>query len=266
MKMIGFIGAGVMGETMVKAYLAAGEDEKSILVCDHKAERLEYFHNTYGVQTTLKNEEVAEKCETVVLAVKPQNLDEVVEHCAAAFHTKKKLLISILAGVTTLKLEQLFPGGTKVLRVVPNTPALVGAGAIAMSVGKYAKDEDVELANTIFGAMGRIAVLPEKMLNAVTGLSGSGPAFVALIIEALVDGGVMAGLPRDVAMKLALDTVAGTVILLEETQMHPAQLKDQVTSPGGTTIYGMMQMERGGVRGIIMDTVLAATKRAGELQ
>lgn len=266
MRKIGFIGAGVMGETMIKAYLATGEDEKSLLVCDHKAERLKYLEDTYGVETTLLNEDVAEKCDTVVLTVKPQNLDEVVEHCSAAFHAKKKLLISVLAGVTTLKLEQLFPGGTKVIRIVPNTPALVGAGAIAVSMGKYAQEEDLEFVKTVFAAMGRITVLPEKVMNAVTALSGSGPAFVSMFIEALVDGGVMAGLPRDVAMRLALDTVAGTVILLEETEKHPAQLKDQVASPGGTTIYGIMQLEKGGVRGAIMDTIMAAAKRAEELQ
>ncbi|HHZ16352.1 MAG TPA: pyrroline-5-carboxylate reductase [Peptococcaceae bacterium] len=266
MSLIGIIGAGVIGEMVVRSYLAMGEEENSLLVCDHKEERLEYLRDTYGVQTTLSNEDVAKKCDTLVLAVKPQNLDEVVERCAEYFHVAKKLLISVLAGVTTQKLEQLFPGGTRVLRVMPNTPAQVGAGSIVIAVGKYAEEKDIEFAKGLFAAMGRTMVLPEKLMNAVTGLSGSGPAFVALIIEALADGGVAAGLPRDVATKLALDTVAGTVILLEETEMHPAQLKDQVSSPAGTTIYGLLQMEKSGARGTIMETVLAATKRAGELQ
>ncbi len=265
MKMIGFIGGGVMGEAMLKGILASEVDPKTVLVCDHKAAKLKYFQKVYGVETTSENEEVAEKCESIILAVKPQNLDEIIEHCTASFRAKKKLLISVLAGVTTMKLEQLFPGGTKVIRAMPNTPAVVGAGAIVLAMGKYAKEEDIKFARSVFGKMGSITILPEKLLNAVTGLSGSGPAFVALIIEALTDGGVLAGLPREVAVKLALDTVAGTVIQLEESGMHPAQLKDKVTSPGGTTIYGMLQLEKSGVRGTIMEAVRAAAKRAEEL-
>ena len=265
MKKIGFIGGGVMGEAMLRGLLASEVDPKTILVCDHKEAKLKYFQKTYGVETTNSNEEVAENCESIILAVKPQNLDEIVERCTSMFRSKKKLLISVLAGVTTMKLEQLFPGGTKVIRAMPNTPALVGAGAIVLAIGKYAQEEDINFARSIFATMGSITILPEKLLNAVTGLSGSGPAFVALIIEALADGGVMAGLPREVAMKLALDTVAGTVIQLEETGMHSAQLKDKVTSPAGTTIYGILQLEKGGVRGTIMEAVRAAAERAEEL-
>lgn len=264
MKHIGLIGGGAMGEAILKGILTGGGDKNALLVSDFHRERLEVLNNNYGIAVTTDNQEVVEKSDVIILAVKPQNLKEAMESFAPLFNDRK-LLISILAGVTTVRLEELLPKNSKVIRVMPNTPALVGAGTSVLALGTCAGEEDLHTALGIFGGLGTVSVLPEKLLNAVTGLSGSGPAFVALIIEALADGGVMAGLPRDVALNLAMDTVAGTAKLIKESKLHPAQLKDKVTSPAGTTIYGMLQMEKAGVRGTIMETVLAAAKRAEEM-
>jgi pyrroline-5-carboxylate reductase len=253
-----------MGEAILKGLLAGGRAKDTLLVSDPQKERLDFLKSSYEVNVTSDNKEVIKKSDVIILAVKPQNLKEVVESFASQID-QSKLLISILAGVTTGRIEELLPQGSKVVRVMPNTPALVGAGASVLAGGTYAAEQDLNTALNIFKCLGSATILPEKLLNAVTGLSGSGPAFVALVIEALADGGVMAGLPRNVAMKLAVDTVAGTAKLIDETGLHPAQLKDRVTSPAGTTIYGMLQLEKNGVRGTIMETVLAAAKRAEEL-
>ncbi|MGI6144286.1 MAG: pyrroline-5-carboxylate reductase [Peptococcia bacterium] len=261
---IGFIGAGAMGEAILKGLLAGGYAAEKILISDLQKERLEFLAENYYVKTTTENNVVVENSDVIILAIKPQNLKEAIESCVDAVDTHK-VIISIIAGVSTEKLEGLLPEGSKVIRVMPNTPALVGAGTSVLTGGKFATEEDLRLAREIFSGLGSVNILPEKLLNAVTGLSGSGPAFVALVVEALADGGVMAGLPRKEALKLAIDTVAGTAKLLLETGMHPAQLKDQVTSPAGTTIYGMLQLEKNGVRGTIMETVLAAAKRAEDM-
>jgi pyrroline-5-carboxylate reductase len=264
LKRIGLIGGGAMGEAILKGILTGDCDRKALLVSDFHRERLEILKEKYSVEVTTNNKVVVENSEVIILAVKPQNLKEAIESFAPVFN-ERKLLISILAGVTTARLEGLLPKDSRVIRVMPNTPALVGAGTSVLALGTAAGEEDLQTALNIFGGLGTVSILPEKLLNAVTGLSGSGPAFVALIIEALADGGVMAGLPREAALNLAMDTVAGTVKLLKESKMHPAQLKDKVTSPAGTTIYGMFQMEKAGVRGTIMETVLAAAKRAEEM-
>ncbi|MDD2402130.1 MAG: pyrroline-5-carboxylate reductase [Clostridia bacterium] len=264
MQRIGFIGGGAMGESILKGLLAGGRVKDTIFVSDHNEKRLEFIKNNYGVNITLDNKSLVQESEIIILAVKPQNLEEAVQGFASLFDCNK-LLISILAGVTTTRLEKLFPQKCKIVRVMPNTPALAGAGTSALAGGKFATKEDLNVALNIFQCVGSATVLPEKMLNAVTGLSGSGPAFVALFIEALADGGVMAGLPRNIATRFAVETVAGTAKLIEETGLHPAQLKDRVTSPAGTTIYGMLQLEKNGIRGSIMEAVLAAAKRAEEL-
>jgi len=261
---IGFIGGGAMGEAILKGLLAGGQKADSLIVSDSQRERREFLEKSYQVKTTSENEVVVKNSDVVILAIKPQNFPEVIDSCVKAL-VSDKLIVSIMAGVTTAKLEEYLPDKCKVIRVMPNTPALVGAGTTVLSGGKYATEDDLKIALDIFQGLGSTTILPEKYLNAVTGLSGSGPAFVALLVEALADGGVMAGLPRDIAAKLALDTVGGTAKLLTETGMHPAQLKDRVTSPAGTTIYGMLELEKNGVRGTIMQTVLTATKRAEEL-
>lgn len=263
-QLIGLIGGGVMGEAILKGLLKAGKTAASFSVSDHNQKRCAYLKEEYGVRTIEDNKQLIKESEIIILAVKPQNLNEALSDCLEVCSTDK-LWLSILAGITTTKLESLLPVNSKVIRVMPNTPALVGAGAVVLTSGKWAQKQDLERAKSIFAHLGVVHVLPEEMLDAATGLSGSGPAFVALFIEALTDGGVLAGLPREVAAELVLQTVVGTVKLLKETGLHPAELKDRVTSPAGTTIYGMLNWEKNGIRGTIMETVLQAAARAAEI-
>jgi pyrroline-5-carboxylate reductase len=215
-----------------------------------------------GVAAALDNPEVMHS-PVVVLAVKPQVLPAVlagVKEFARPWH----LIISIAAGVSLEVLEGAFPG-SRVIRVMPNTPTLVGAGMAALAPGSGVTPEDLALALDLFGAVGQAVVVEERLMDAVTGLSGSGPAFVAVFIEALADGGVKMGLPRPLALTLATQTVLGTARLCHEEQLHPALLKDLVTSPGGTTIAGLHALESRGFRGAVMDAVTAAAERSKEL-
>ncbi len=264
MEIIGFIGGGAMAEAIIKGMIGAGRPAETIMVSDKATSRLDYLQNTYGVIPGASNGETAVKSDCVILAVKPQNMMEAIAAFANTIRGEK-LLVSIMAGVNIARLETLLPRNTKVVRVVPNTPALIGMGTTVLAGSLSVEDEDMALVQEIFKSVGDVIVLPEPLLNAVTGLSGSGPAFVYLMIEALADGGVMAGLPRDVAYKLATDTVKGAASMVAQTGMHPGELKDKVTSPGGTTIYGLLEMEKAGVRGTLMETVLAAARRAEKL-
>jgi pyrroline-5-carboxylate reductase len=253
-----------MGEAIIKGLLSKGINPENIWVSEKSLERLDYLYQEYGIVRAENNEKLVINAEAIVLAVKPQNLTAVVDSFVTSFN-KEKILISILAGVNTAKIEELLPAGSKVVRVMPNTPALIGEGTTVITGGSNTSEVELQEVLKIFEAIGSINVLPESMFNAVTGLSGSGPAFVYLMIEALADGGVMAGLSRDIAYKLAVDTVKGAAMMVRETKKHPGQLKDMVTSPAGTTIYGLLQMEKAGVRGTLMETVLAAAKRAEQL-
>lgn len=264
MKNIGLIGGGAMGEAILAGLVRKGVEPETLLVSDISRERLECLKNKLGVKTTVDNKEVVRYSEVIILAVKPQNIMDALKTFASVL-TPDKLLISIAAGISTSFLEEAVPLGCKVIRVMPNTPALINAGTTVLAGGKFVTQEDLAVAEEIFKAVGSVTILPEKMLNAVTGLSGSGPAYVYVLIEALADGGVLAGLPRDVALKLAAETVQGAARMVQETKLHPGHLKDMVTSPGGTAITGLLQMEKAGIRGIIMETVLAATRRSQEL-
>ncbi|MDX9871200.1 MAG: pyrroline-5-carboxylate reductase [Clostridia bacterium] len=264
MKKIGFIGGGAMGEALIKGILAQGFEPVHITVSEKDAARRQYLQKEYGIAVAIDNVALVEQSEIIILAVKPQNLSAVVESFALKLG-REKILVSILAGVTLAKLEKLLPEGSKVVRVMPNTPALIGEGTAVLCGGTNVTEEELQAAVDIFAAVGSASVLPENLFNAVTGLSGSGPAYVYLMIEALADGGVMAGLPRDIAYKLAAETVKGSAMMVIQTGKHPGQLKDLVCSPAGTTICGIREMEKAGVRGALMDTVLASARRAGEL-
>jgi len=264
LSVIGFIGGGAMAEAIIKGLLARGDESTNLVVSDKSQERLAYLKNNLGINIAQDNIETVIGSDVVILAVKPQNMTEAMASIASHI-TTKKTLISILAGVTIDTLENLLPAGSKVVRVMPNTPALVGAGSTVLAAGSEVTGLELKQASDIFQSVGSVTILPEKMLNAVTGLSGSGPAYIYLIIEALSDAGVLAGLPRDVSLKLASETVQGAAQMVSETKLHPGQLKDMVTSPGGTTIHGLLQMEKSGIRGTIMETVIAAVKRAEEL-
>jgi pyrroline-5-carboxylate reductase len=259
----GVIGGGVMAEAILSRLLEKklySADE--ILVSEPQPQRREFLVNTYGVRVSEDNREAARASEVLLLAIKPQALDAVLGGLLGV--TEKPLVLSILAGVPLSRLEMGFPD-RPVIRVMPNTPATVGQGMTAIAPGRRVEDAHLDLARDIFIAVGEVEEVPESLMDAVTGLSGSGPAFVAMMVEALADGGVAAGLPRPVAARLALQTVLGTAELLKESQLHPAQLKDRVTSPGGTTIAGVTRLERGGFRSALIEAVMAAYQRSREL-
>jgi pyrroline-5-carboxylate reductase len=262
---IGFVGAGNMAAALVRGLLTSGlVSAPQIRASDPSAERLALLEREHGIVTDTDNLAVARWADLVVLAVKPQVVDTALTHLAPAF-APGTLLVTIAAGVATASLEARLPASVRVVRAMPNTPAIAQAGATAVAPGSRSTPEDLELAKTLFGAVGRVVTLDEGLMNAVTGLSGSGPAYVMLVIEALADGGVKVGLPREAALLLAAQTVLGSAKLLLETGEHPARLRDMVTSPGGTTIAGLHALESGGLRPALIDAVERATARAHEL-
>lgn len=218
-----------------------------------------------GAFVTDSNLELAARSDVLVLAVKPQSMPRVLDELRPAVTTRDPLIVSIAAGVSLATLSRGLGDDRRIIRVMPNTPALLGEGASAYSLGSGVRPKDEEIVRSCLLSVGRAYQVPESQLDAVTGLSGSGPAFVYLMIEALSDGGVRVGLPRDVATALAAQTVLGAAKMVLETGEHPGVLKDQVTSPGGTTIAGIHALERGGFRAALMDAVLAATNRSAEL-
>jgi pyrroline-5-carboxylate reductase len=263
---VGFIGAGNMAGALIKGLLNAELLRPDrIVASDPHGERLAALAKQYGIRTAPDNQAVAREADVLVLAVKPQVIDKVLNGFANDFRPETTLLISVAAGVPVAALEFNLPANTRVVRSMPNTAAMVLAGATAVSPGTHATADDLALARTIFEAVGRVTVLDETLLDAVTGLSGSGPAYIMLIIEALADGGVKVGLHRDSALMLAAQTVYGSAKLLLETGAHPGALKDMVTSPGGTAIAGLHTLETGALRRTLMDAVEVASSRSEEL-
>jgi pyrroline-5-carboxylate reductase len=263
-KRVGFVGGGNMGEALVRGLTKTGlMPDGHLLMSDVRSERLEEMKRLYGVVVTSDNVTLVRRADVVILAVKPQTLGAVLDEIAPA--TPGKLLISVAAGVSTSEIRRHLPPGTRLIRVMPNTPALVLEGATAIARADGLGDGDLDTARQIFEAVGRAVVLDEEMTDAVTGLSGSGPAYIALVVEALADGGVRVGLDRKTAMTLAMQTVLGSARLLIDTGMHPGQLKDMVSSPGGTTIAGIHTLEIGGLRRTLIDAVERATQRSREL-
>ncbi len=262
---LAIIGAGAMGEALASGLLRAGIIEASRLtLADVDESRLQAVANRLGVATTSSNREAVRDAEVVVLAVKPQIVQAAMTELASEWPADR-LMISLAAGVKTVTLEGFLQAGAPVVRVMPNTPALVGQAATAICRGTHATENHRQVAHALFGAVGLAVDCDEKLLDAVTGLSGSGPAYVYVFIEALSDAGVEQGLPRDVAAKLAAQTVLGAAQMVLQTGQHPGALKDLVTSPGGTTIHGLHALEDGAFRGTVMAAVAAATRRAKEL-
>lgn len=233
----------------------------TVLVSEPNQERREYLTQHYQVQVTEDNQTAISASKILLLAIKPQVFNLVTANITP---NPDSTVISILAGVTIAKLEAAFPD-QPIIRVMPNTPATVGQGMTAIAAGTKAKTQHLEQARSIFQAVGEVVEVSESLMDAVTGLSGSGPAFVALMIEALADGGVASGLPRAIALQLATQTVLGTATLVKATGKHPAVLKDQVTSPGGTTIAGVAKLESLGFRSALIEAVKIATARSKEL-
>ena len=254
-----------MGEALITRLLSLEHfAADAIAVGDPSSKRQQFLRETYGVQATADNRTILAEADVVLIAVKPQIFSAVVPDLMWAATQQTSLLLSIMAGVPLSDLEAAAPDWPAI-RAMPNTPATVGAGITAIAPGSLATAEHLQHARSIFEAVGAVVEVPETLMNAVTGLSGSGPGYVAVVIESLADGGVAAGLPRAVALQLAIQTVRGTAELLHTADMHPAVLKDRVTSPGGTTIAGIAQLEAGGLRSALIEAVQAACDRAKAL-
>jgi pyrroline-5-carboxylate reductase len=264
MTTLGFIGAGNMGEALLKGLLKTQKPEQ-IRVSARRPERIAELEKMYGVKGG-SNAEVAKSSDVLLLCVKPQILDQVLRGLEVAPET---LIISVAAGVPIAAIERRLQHGAgsppRVVRAMPNTPATVGAGATGIALSEHATDADLATAKMVFDSVGLTVVLEESQLDAVTGLSGSGPAYIFLIIEALADAGVKVGLSRRASLQLAAQTVLGSAKLLIESGQHPGMLKDGVTSPGGTAIAGLHTLEAGGLRNVLMNAVEAATRRSREL-
>ena len=260
-----FIGGGNMAEALVKGLLSGlGVKPQQIIATDVVPERRTYMQTTYGITASADNKHAVQESTVVILAVKPQIMDAVLTEIAPAV-TRRKLLISIAAGVSTAKIRAVLRKDARLIRVMPNTPALVLEGVTAVAKAEGLEADDLETAGEIFSAVGRVVVLGEDLMDAVTGLSGSGPAYIAVVIEALADGGVRMGLDRITAMTLATQTVLGAAALLRETGLHPGAVKDMVCSPGGTSIAGITALEEGGIRTTLIKAVERATQRSREL-
>ncbi len=262
---VAMIGGGKMGEVITSGILShrlALPEE--ITITDVLKERREYLKMEYGVQAGEDNVAAVKNADTVILAVKPQEMTALLKAIAPVVDDSK-LIISIAAGVTIQAIETAFGKKARIIRVMPNTPALVGAGAAALATGEQASEIDLELAKAVFGAVGLAVVVEEHLMDAVTGLSGSGPAYAFVILDALSDAGVLMGLKRDIALQLAAQTLLGAAKLCLETQKHPAQLRDMVTSPAGTTIAGIKALEEGRLRATLIKAVEDATLRSKEL-
>lgn len=265
-KRIAFIGVGNMGEALIKGLLsAAAVRPEQLIATDVRKDRLEAIRKAHQIETLTNNREAVTKAQILLLAIKPQVMDAVLTELSGAV-AADHLVLSVAAGISTAFVEGKFSQPIRVVRVMPNAPALVLAGASAITPGRHATQEDIELARQIFETVGCVVQVEENLMDAVTGLSGSGPAYIFVLIEALSDAGVRMGLARDVATLLAAQTVLGAARMVLEVGEHPARLKDMVTSPGGTTAAGLHVLEQAGFRGTLKAAVEAATRRSQELE
>ena len=262
---IGVIGAGKIGSAIARGIIRAGLVNKESVMCSDVSDELrQAIARDLDIKVTPDNGALCDFAEIIILAVKPQIVDPVAREIAKKLG-KSKLLVSVAAGVPLGRIETHLEPGARVVRVMPNIPCVVGAGAAGFAGGGHATAADLEKVGAILNSFGVGLAVEEKYLDAVTGLSGSGPAYVFLFMEALADGGVQVGLSRDVALKLAMQTVYGAARMALESNKHLSELKDEVTSPGGTTIAGLYAMEQNGFRGTVMDAVVSATRRSQEL-
>ena len=262
---IGVVGAGKIGAAIMRGIVRAGLAGKDQVMASDVSEQLrDDVVKELAIKATPDNCVLCEFADIVILAVKPQIVGTVAQEIAKKLGSKK-LLVSVAAGVPIARIEANLDNGARVVRVMPNITCVAGAGAAGFAGGSHATAEDLEKVGAILNSFGVGLPVEEKYLDAVTGLSGSGPAYVLLFMEALADGGVQVGLARDVALKLAIQTVYGAAKMALESNKHLGELKDEVTSPGGTTIAGLYAMEQKGFRGIVMDAVVNATRRSQEL-
>ena len=260
---LGFIGAGKMAESIARGVVKSGILPASRIRTAHSGSARRTAFESIGVTVLDNNSQVVEDSDVIIFSVKPQVVKNVVSELKPIL-SEKKLLVSVAAGIKLKDLQE-WAGQGRFIRVMPNTPSAVGEASTVITLGEKATTEDGELISQLFGAIGKVWKADEKLFDAVTGLSGSGPAYVFLAIEALADGGVAAGLPRELALGLASQTVLGAASMVSGMSKHPGQHKDDVASPGGTTIAGIHELEKSGFRGILMNAVVAAAKRSKEL-
>jgi pyrroline-5-carboxylate reductase len=262
---LAIIGGGKMGETLTSSLLDAGAVAKEqIIVADIHADRLKMLSQKYKVATTVDNREAIKAADILILCIKPQVMSEVLTECKDVID-KGKLVISIVASVSTTYLENALEGKIPVVRAMPNTPCLIKKGMTVISSGHYATENHTKQTESIFRHVGRTLFLDEKYMDAVTGLSASGPAYIYVVIESMAEGGVKVGLPRNIATELAAQAVLGAASMVLETENHPALLKDAVTTPAGCTIDGLMELEEGGIRVTLIKSIVKATERATDL-
>jgi pyrroline-5-carboxylate reductase len=264
-KKVAIIGGGKMGSIIAQGLITRKiVPAKDIVVTDIDAARLKFLNSSLKLKVSRDNEKAVQCADVIILAVKPQNMAATLNEISSSVN-KSKVVISIAAGITTNFIEKSLIKGVRVVRVMPNTPALVGEGAAAVAAGRWAKANDVNLARAIFNAVGISVEIKERLMDAVTGLSGSGPAYFFLIIEAMIEAGLKTGLSRDLAKQLATQTMLGAARLCLQSDKEPAQLREMVTSPNGTTFAGLKVMEEKNIRAIIIAAIQAATKRSKEL-
>lgn len=263
---LAIIGAGVMGEVILSGILDAKLfNPENLMITALRETKLDKLHKTFGVNISTDNRLAAQFANIILLAVKPSDIQNVLAEMQEVGFKKDCLFISIAAGVSIDKISKSLDGDYPVIRVMTNTPCQVGQGISAISANQSASPKHINITQEIFNSVGETLILAEKYLDAVTGLSGSGPAYFYLIAETLIDAGVLQGLPRDVSRKLVVETMLGSALLIKKSDKHPAPLKDMVTSPGGTTISGLQVMEEYKVRAALLKVVETATKRSKEL-
>jgi pyrroline-5-carboxylate reductase len=264
MSRLAVVGAGVMGETIMAGLLASGWQPEELVAVDRYPERVAEVVGRHGVGSAASIDEAVARAEAVLLAVKPQDARGVLAEIGAALRPGAAV-VSICAGISAATIEAALPAGTPVVRVMPNTPAKVGEGMSAISAGSAATGEHLELASSMLGSIGKVVTVPESYQDAVTAVSGSGPAYVFYVVEAMVDAGVLLGLPRDVATTLAVQTLYGSAKLLVTSGEHPGRLREQVTSPGGTTAAALRELDAHAVKAAFAAAMEACRDRSREL-
>jgi len=262
---IAIIGGGRLGESLLRGLLSSGwRTEDDLVVTSRREERRAELGERYGVSSNESNAEAVADARLIVLAVKPQDVDTVLAEISPAV-TREHTILSVAAGVTTATIESHLPPGARVVRAMPNAPALVGEGIAAISGGKSVTEEDLALAEDTLGHLGAVVRVAEYDLDAVTALSGSGPAYFALLAEAMIEAGLLLGLSREVSTRLVVQTMLGSALLLRDEGVHPVELREAVTSPGGTTTRAIRELELSGVRAAFLNAITAATERSREL-
>ncbi len=260
---VAIFGAGVMGETLLSGLLRAGRPADQLVITERRADRAAELTEKYGVQV-LDNAEAAALADTLVLVVKPQDMGGLLAEISA-YVDDGNLVVSLAAGITTSYLEARLPQGRPVVRVMPNTPALVDQGMAAISAGAHCDAEHLREAEALLAATGKVVEVPEKLQDAVTAISGSGPAYIFYVVEAMIEAGVVLGMPRTTATELVVQTLYGAATMLKETKEHPTVLRERVSSPGGTTVAALRQLDDHKVRAAFLTAMEAARDRSREL-